>query len=106
LAGFEKQLKELQALDVSIVAGSVDDEEKAGEIAADLSYPIAHGVTKEQADMLGSFWEDRRSIIQPSEFILDGDGNILDLMYAAGPIGRLGAEETVSYIEFLESKKD
>ena len=25
--------------------------------------------------MLGAFWEDRRGIIQPSEFILDGDGN-------------------------------
>ncbi len=106
MAGFEKQLKELQALDVSVIAGSVDDVEKAGEIAADLSYPMAHGVTKEQADMLGSFWEDRRSIIQPSEFILDGDGNVLNLMYAAGPIGRINAEEAVTYITFLESKKN
>ena len=55
--------------------------------------------------MLGSFWEDRRSIIQPSEFILDGDGNVLNLMYAAGPVGRINADEAVTYITFLESKK-
>ena len=42
-----------------MIAASVDDEEKAGEVAAEVSFPVAHGVTRADADAIGAFWEDR-----------------------------------------------
>ena len=45
----EEELQALKDLDVAVIAASVDDEEKAAEVAADLSFPVAHGVTREQA---------------------------------------------------------
>ena len=55
-------------LHTTVVAGSVDQGEKAAEVAEEVSFPVAEGVNREIADTLGSWWEDRREIIQPSEF--------------------------------------
>ena len=105
MAGIEAQSEALAELDVRVVAASVDDSEKAGEVAADLNYPVAHGVTREQADMLGSWWEDRRSIIQPSEFILDDTGTVLTSTYSSGPIGRMDPADVVRYIGMVDARK-
>ena len=37
------------------------------------SFPFAYGMTRADADRIGAWWEDRRGIVQPSEFILDGE---------------------------------
>ena len=92
-------------MDVSVIAASVDDEEKAGEVAADLDYPMAYGVTREQADSLGSWWEDRRQIIQPSEFIVGADGNVVACSYSDGPLGRIDAGDVIKMVNFYESRK-
>lgn len=105
MAGFEEQRAALDALGVTVVAGSVDDEEKAAEIAADLSFPVAYGMTRADGDAMGSWWEDRRSIIQPSEFVLGADGKVMSATYSSGPIGRLAATDVVAYLKFVESKK-
>lgn len=105
MVGFEKHKAELDALDARIVAGSVDPEDKAREVAAELSYPVAYGMTRGDADALGSWWEDRRGIIQPSEFILGAGGKVLNSMYSAGPVGRLHAGEVVRFLQVLEKRK-
>ena len=87
------------------MVGSVDDEEKAAGLAADLSYPVAYGMTRADGDAMGSWWEDRRSIIQPSEFVLGADGKVMSATYSSGPIGRLAATDVVAYLKFQESKK-
>ncbi len=69
-------------------------------MAAELSFPVGQGVTREMADALGSWWEERRSIIQPSEFILDRDGRVLTSTYSSGPVGRIDAEAAVGVIGF------
>jgi hypothetical protein len=66
---------------------------------------VAHGVTREDATKLNSWWEDRRSIIQPSEFILDGNGKVLTSTYSSGPIGRMPAADVVKMLNFYESRK-
>ena len=74
----------LKDLDVSVIAASVDAEDKAGEMAAELSYPVAYGVTQAQAEALGAWWEPNRGIIQPTEFLLDADqGHHRDLQRRA-----------------------
>ena len=101
----ESQLEALTGHGARVVAASVDPEDKAGEVAGELSYPVAYGVTRAQADRLGSWWEDRRRIIQPSEFILDETGKILTSTYSSGPVGRMDPEDVVRYLTMLESRK-
>jgi peroxiredoxin len=105
LAGFERQKKELDALGVKVFAASVDPIDKAKEVAAELSFPVGYGVTREAADKLGSWWEDRRGFIQPSEFIVGADGRIVASSYSAGPLGRFDAEDVVKLIKFYDSRK-
>ena len=57
------------------------------------------------ADQLGSWWEDRRDIIQPSEFIMSADGVIKNSTYSCGPIGRIDPDSALAFITFLESQK-
>jgi hypothetical protein len=87
------------------VAASVDTGEDAAKIAADLGFPVGQGVTREMAASLDSWWEDRRSIIQPSEFILDREGNVLTSTYSSGPVGRIAADAALGVIKFYASKK-
>jgi hypothetical protein len=87
------------------VAASVDTGEHASGIASTVSFPVAEGVTREMADALGSWWEDRRSIIQPSEFILDDAGAVRLSNYSSGAIGRIDAESAVKLISFWEKQR-
>jgi len=105
LVGFENLKSEFDALGAKIVTASVDPIDKAKEVAADVSFPVGYGVTREIADMLGSWWEDRRSIIQPSEFILGADGKVIVSSYSDGPLGRIDAADVIRLIRFYESRK-
>ncbi len=109
MAGFEKLKPELDALGVKIVAASVDPLDKAREVAAELSFPVAYGVTRAMADQLGAWWEDRRAIIQPSEFVVAADGKLRSSTYSSGPIGRVEAGDVVKLVTFYDkqaAKKD
>lgn len=90
---------------MSIYAASVDTGEKASEVAADLSYPVGQGVSREIADLLGAWWEDRRGIIQPTQFLLRRDGSIVQSTYSDGPLGRLDAADVCGLVNFLISQK-
>ena len=79
--------------------------DKAREVAAELGFDLAYGVTRDMANQMGSWWEDRRAIIQPSEFIVGEDGKVLTSSYSSGPIGRIDAADVVKMIRFRESKK-
>jgi peroxiredoxin len=105
LVGFEKLKDELEALGARMVAASVDPIDKAREVAADVSFPVGYGVTRAIADTLGAWWEDRRSIIQPSEFIVGADGKVVVSSYSDGPLGRIDAADAVRLIRFYESRK-
>ena len=105
MVGFDKELKVLESVDASVVAASVDNIDKAKEVADEVSFPVAHSVTREIADSLGSWWEERRGIIQPSEFIVGEDGTIVTSSYSSGPIGRFDATDVVKIITFYESRK-
>jgi peroxiredoxin len=104
LAGFEKLKAELDAVGASVIAASVDPIDKASEVAQEVSFPVGYGVTREVADRLGSWWEERRSIIQPSEFLIDAGGKILASSYSDGPIGRIDAADVIKAINFREAQ--
>jgi len=106
LVGFEQNKAELEKAGISVVAASVDPAEKAREVADEVSFPVGMEVSREIADKLGSWWEERRQIIQPSEFILDGDNKVIASSYADGPLGRMQAEDVVKLVNFYESRKN
>jgi hypothetical protein len=88
-----------------VIAATAEPEDKVREGTANLSFPVGFGVTKSQAESLGSWWEDRRQIIQPSNFVLNAEGKVLSATYSTGPIGRLEAVDAVRFIQFQEKQK-
>ncbi len=105
MVGFANEIEALDSVGAKVVVASVDAIDKAKEVADEVSFPVAFGVTREVADALGSWWEDRRGIIQPSEFIVGADGKIVISSYSSGPIGRIDAADVVKIINFYESRK-
>ena len=55
--------------------------------------------------MIAAWWADRRSTIQPSEFVLDGSGKVLSATYSTGPVGRMDAGDALKLVKFIEKKK-
>lgn len=104
MVGFAQQKPELDKLGASVVAASVDPVEKAKEVADEVNFPVGHGVTRDVASALGSWWEDRRQIIQPSEFVLGADNKVVVSSYSDGPLGRIEGPDVVKLINFYESR--
>ena len=107
MAAYEEKKAELEALEATIYAVSVDSLEQAGEVVAKgLTFPVAYGATKEDAETIGAWWsEDRGGYIQPAEFLLGRGGVVLGSMYASGPVGRMGADEAVRLITNRERRR-
>jgi peroxiredoxin len=105
LVGFSAVKGELDALGAKVIAASVDPIDKAREVASEVSFPIGYGVTRDNAKTLGAWWEDRRNIIQPSEFIVGMDNKIIVSSYSDGPLGRIEGADVVKLIRFYESRK-
>lgn len=105
MVGFETLKNELAAVGAAVFAASVDPQDKAQLVAAEVSFPVGYGVTRAQSDSLGAWWEDRRSIMQPSEFIIDANGTVVTSSYSSGPIGRIDAADVIKLINFRESQK-
>ena len=107
MADWEANKAALDELETTIIAVSVDNQEQAQEVKGKgLSFPIAYGATKEDGDLIGSWWsEDRGGYIQPSEFLLGRGGVVLGAMYASGPVGRMGADEAIRQITNRENRR-
>ena len=107
MAAYQEKKEELEALEATIYAVSVDSLEQAGEVAAKgLTFPVAYGATKKDAESIGAWWsEDRGGYIQPAEFLLGRGGVVLGSMYASGPVGRMGADEAVRLITNRERRR-
>ena len=107
MAEWEAKKAELDELGVTIYAVSVDSQEQAQEVKdKGLSFTVAYGATKEDGELIGAWWsEDRGGYIQPAEFLLGRGGVVLGAMYASGPVGRMGVDESVSMITNRENRR-
>ena len=105
MAGYAELKDELDAAGAKVVAASVDPIDKAKEVADEVNFPVGFGVSREIADTLGSWWEDRRQIIQPSEFIVGADGKVISASYSDGPLGRMDAADVVKLCNFYSSRE-
>ncbi len=105
MVGYKDLAAELAANDVSVLPASVDPIDKAKEVADEIGMPVGYGVTRAIADQLGSWWEERRQIIQPSEFIVGPGDKVLAASYSDGPVGRLLAHDALALVKFVASRK-
>ena len=93
---------------LQVVAASVEPQELVREMAgkSGVTFPMAYGVSRADADRLGSWWsDDRGGYIQPTEFLLGRGGTVLGAMYASGPVGRISPDEAVHFIEGRERRR-
>jgi len=51
---------------------------------------------------MGSWWEERRNHIQPTEFMLTQKGRVLASTYSSSPVGRMDPVETLSLIRIIK----
>jgi hypothetical protein len=73
-------------------------------VADEVSFPVGYEVPRSGAESLGSWWEDRRGLIQPSEFIVRESGSVVCSSYSDGPIGRFDAEAVLGVIRFHDKQ--
>ena len=90
---------------VSILAGTVDTQDKTAEVSRNLSFPVAYGMTRADGDALGSWWEERRDHIQPSEFVISRSGKVIMSTYSNSPIGRMDPAEALTLIQYLNAQR-
>ena len=83
----------------------MDDLAKTSEVARDLDIQVAYGITREQGDAIGAWWETRRDHIQPSEFVLSQSGRVMFSTYSNSPVGRMDPEETLTLLKFLNAQR-
>ena len=62
-------------------------------------------VTRDIADTMGAWWENRRNFIQPAEFVVGTNNKIIVSSYSDGPLGRIEGADVVSLIQFYEAPK-
>lgn len=107
MAAWEERKAELEELGATVYAISVDTLEQSQEVAGrGLTFPIAYGATREDADLIDAWWDDSRGgHIQPAEFLLGRGGVVLGSMYASGPVGRMAAEEAIQLINSREQRR-
>lgn len=98
---------EIEALGVSVYALSTDSREEA-QLTAEkhkLTFPVMFGMDgPKTAELLGSYYEERRNIIQPTNFILGPDRKILSVTLSSGPVGRLTPEDVVRFVSFHQKQ--
>ena len=83
----------------------MDSEENTAAVARGLGFPVAFGMTKADGEMMGSWWDEKRECIQPSEFLLSKSGRVMISGYSNGPVGRMDPEETLNLIKYLNEQR-
>ena len=89
---------------MSIIAGSVDSEEKLAEISDDIGFPVAFGMSRDVSEKFGAWWDEERNFIQPSDFFMTGSGKVIASSYASSPIGRMEPEDAMMLAKFIIDK--
>lgn len=88
---------------VSVIAASSDDEAGARKMVSEqkLSFPVAYGVQSDVIKKIGAFEGTRQEklYIQPSEFIINPEGEVVASMYATTQLGRMNPREILHFLK-------
>ena len=70
-----------------------------------LSFPIGYGLPlTETAAALGTFYEERRRILQSTGFLVKPDKTIVVAQYSSGPIGRLVWQDVLGLVQLYRKQ--
>jgi len=108
LADFQSLIKEFEAEQISVIAGSVDLAEKASETVKKngITFPIVYGMNAEETSRItGAYYDKDRQYIHATGFLIRPDNTIETVCYSSGTIGRFGAQDLLNLVKFYKSKK-
>ena len=101
LEGYERNREVFAGYGFSLFAASADSTEDAGKVARTLGFPLGHSLSRADADAIGAWWGEDRSNIQPSEFILSGQGRVMASTYSNSPLGRMDPTEALNLMKLI-----
>ena len=105
LDGYEAHIDALKAMGLSVYAASSDALDKAVEVAAGLSFPVAWGIDQDLATSLGAFWDKQKNFIQPTELLVNKTGQLISSTYSSSPLGRTDPKEVLVLLNYLARMK-
>ena len=88
----------MEALNLAIYALSTDAREEAQATVGKhgVKFPVLYGMDGPRtAETLGSYYEERRNIIQPTGFIVSPEKKIMSVTTTSGAVGRLSAQDVI-----------
>jgi peroxiredoxin len=104
LRAFERAQERLAALDIRVVALSVDDAATTRELIArhGLSFPVGHSADAAALhDAVGAFVNRDPVHLQSTGFVLDPGGRVIVSVYSSGAIGRLVPEDVIGLVRYV-----
>lgn len=104
LADFERSKAKLDAMNVKIVALSVDGEQMTAALIEklDLTFPVGFGADADQVvAAVGAYTNADPHYLQPTGFVLSPEGTVLNALYASNAMGRLTAIEVERLVSYL-----
>jgi len=105
LAAFQAALSDFAANSIALVAASTEPQDNAQQTATrlGLTFPIGWGLPLEDtASRLGCYYEDRRSILHSTGFIVRPGGVVALVTYSSGAVGRLTPTDALSIVQFWQ----
>lgn len=108
LADFQALIQEFESEQITVIAASVDPNEKAREIVEklEITYPIAYGLNAEEiSGITGAYYNEEKKFLQPTNFLVRPDNTIEVACYSSGPIGRFLAKNILHLVRFHKGKK-
>ncbi len=101
------RIGELEAADIPVYFLSTDtlEEAKATVDKHGATFPVIYGMDgPKTAELLGSYYEERRNIIQPTGFLLNPEKKIMSVTTSSGPVGRLTVEDILRVVAFYRKQ--
>lgn len=88
---------------VKVVAASTDAEDVAYKMVEEqsLTFPVAYGLTADHIEAIGAVAGIRQelTIVQPAEFVLNPDGEVVASLYATTQLGRMKPREVLQFLK-------
>jgi peroxiredoxin len=104
LRAFERAREKLEALDVRVVALSVDDEATTQALVAKhgLGFPVGHGAdVAALPETHGAFANAEQEYLESTGFVLDPRGHVIVSVYSSNAIGRLVPDDVAGLIHYV-----
>ena len=101
MADADANFDALNELGIKLVGASADGLKGAQETVDEgHPYPIAYGLDADDAQALGAWTGVRQelTILNPVEFVLNPDGDIMASLYATTQLGRMNPAEIVRFV--------